>query len=103
MFDTVVKSLGTILEPEDLERASEGYALALASVERNAPEFAYLQPRRLRTRLAHIVIRLARGGTADGQALSEEAVSVLRSEAPAQAARKWPGASPQSETGGKSA
>ncbi len=83
MLEAVVKSLGTVLEPEDLERAREVYSRALASIEPNAAEFSHFQSRRLRTRLAHIVIRLARDGTRDCQALCEQAVSALRAEAPA--------------------
>jgi hypothetical protein len=83
MLEAVVKSLGTVLEPEDLERAREVYARALASIEPNAAEFSHLQSRRLRTRLAHIAIRLARDGTRDCQALCEQAVAALRAEAPA--------------------
>jgi hypothetical protein len=83
MLEAVVKSLGTVLEPEDLERAREVYSRALASIDPNAAELSHFQSRRLRTRLAHIVIRLARDGTGDCQVLCERAVAALRADAPA--------------------
>jgi hypothetical protein len=86
MLDAVVKSLGTVLEPEDLERARGAYALAITHIDLNETEFAHVQRRRLRTRLAHLVIRLARDRAGDCQALSDEAVSALRAPIPLPAA-----------------
>jgi hypothetical protein len=80
MLDAVVKSLGTILEPEDMKRVREAYAIAADYVIGNSAEFAHLRPQRLRTRLAHIVIRLARDGESDPRTLSEQALSGLRGE-----------------------
>ena len=77
MLDAVVKSLGAVLEPEDLARAREAYSLALTYVGGHETEFAHLQPRRLRTRLAHLVIRMAQDGERDCRILSEQAVSAL--------------------------
>jgi hypothetical protein len=81
MLDAVVKSLGTVLEPEDLQRVREAYAIAADYVVGNSDEFAHLQLRRLRTRLAHLVIRLACDGESDPRILSEKALLGLRRQA----------------------
>jgi hypothetical protein len=81
MLDAVVKSLGTILEPEDLKRVREAYAIAADYVVGNSDEFAHLRPQRLRTRLAHLVIRLACDGESDPRIISEKALSGLRGQA----------------------
>lgn len=80
MLDAVVKSLGTILEPEDMERVREAYAIAADYVVGNSAEFAHLRPQRLRTRLAYLLIRLARDGESDPRILSERALSGLRGQ-----------------------
>jgi hypothetical protein len=81
MLDAVVRSLGAVLEPEDLTRVREAYAIAADYVVVHTSEFAHLQPRRLRTRLAHLLIRLAREGESDPLILSEQALSGLRGQA----------------------
>jgi len=78
MLDAVVKSLGAVLEPEDLKRVREAYTIATAYIGVHEPEFSHVQPRRLRTRLAHLLIRLARDGECDCQTLSDQAVLALR-------------------------
>jgi hypothetical protein len=78
MLDAVVRSLGTVLDTEDLERVRKAYTIATAYVEVHEIEFSHMQPRRLRTRLAHLLIRLAENGERDCQALSDQAVSALR-------------------------
>ena len=88
MLDAVVRSLGTVLEPEDLARARHAYSLAITYVGLNETEFSHLRPRRLRTRLAHLVIRFARNGEGDAQALSDQAVSALRFAASAAATER---------------
>jgi hypothetical protein len=80
MLEAVVKSLGTVLEPEDLKRVREAYAIAADYVGVHASEFSHVQPRRLRTKLAHLVIRLACDGESDPQILSEQALSGLRGQ-----------------------
>ena len=74
----MVKSLGAVLEPEDMERARQAYSLAISYIGGHETEFAHLQPRRLQTRLAHLVIRLAHDEERDWRILSEQAVSALR-------------------------
>ncbi len=79
MLNAVVQSLGTVLEPEDLNKAREAYSLAITQICFNEAEFAHIQPRTLTTRLAHLVIRLVQKNQAqDAEEISEEALSVLR-------------------------
>jgi hypothetical protein len=87
VLDAVVRSLGTVLEPEDLERVRQAFTLATAYIDVHEPEFAAVQPRRLRTRLAHLLIRLACEGERDCETMSEQALSALRRRAPAAAER----------------
>lgn len=79
MLNAVVQSLGTILQPEDLNKAREAYSLAITQICFNEAEFAHIQPRSLTTRLAHLVIRLVQKNAAqDAEDVSEQALSVLR-------------------------
>ena len=82
MLDAVVRSLGTVLEPEDLDRVREAYTIATGYMSAHASEFSHLPSRRLRTRLAHVLIKLASEGERDCQALSEQAVLALRAADP---------------------
>jgi hypothetical protein len=79
MLNAVVRSLGTVLEPEDLKKACEAYSLAITHICFNDTEFAHLQQRTLATRLAQLIIRLTPDGQDDdAERLSERALSVLR-------------------------
>jgi len=53
MLNAVVRSLGVVLETEDLERAREAYSLAVTHIYFHKAEFAHVQSRTLSTRLAH--------------------------------------------------
>jgi hypothetical protein len=87
MLDAVVRSLGTVLDTEDLERVRKAYTIATAYVGVHEVEFSHIQPQRLRTRLAHLLIRFAENGERDCQALSDQAVSALR--APARSSKEF--------------
>jgi N-acetylmuramoyl-L-alanine amidase len=79
MLNAVVRSLGVVLETEDLERAREAYSLAVTHIYFHKAEFAHVQSRTLSTRLAHLVIRLVRNNPEnDSEKLSQQALSVLR-------------------------
>ena len=79
MFNAVVRSLGVVLETEDLERAREAYSLVVTQIYFHKAEFAHVQSRTLSTRLAHVVIRLVRNNPEnDSEKLSQQALSVLR-------------------------
>ena|SRR5437764_12280129 len=75
MLDAVVRSLGTVLDTDDLERVRKAYTIAAAYLDRHEIEFSHIQPQRLRTRLAHLLIRLAENGERDCEALSDQARS----------------------------
>ncbi|MBV8848093.1 MAG: hypothetical protein JOZ16_00750 [Methylobacteriaceae bacterium] len=78
MLDAVVKSLGLVLEPDDIARVRDAYAISIEYVAAHEPEFCHWQPRRLRTKLAHHLIKLAAEGGRDCQALSDQAILALR-------------------------
>jgi len=60
MLDAVVRSLGTVLDTEDLERVRKAYTIATAYVEVHEIEFSHMQPRRLRTTRPFSVDTIAR-------------------------------------------